>query len=157
MWRRRYKCFRKNLSPFYWPRFSTGSPAWAVFMPRNPLSAFRNCHRYCFNVKDFCAKVLPAQSHFMDDATNRAGAELATGSEKDRAKRTVIRTAPAGDQHGHAFAAQRVARRINQVTCRERQRVDVLDEIAMLWHDQLAPGFIADPTEAADGRMPIVS
>src|SRR5215510_6461842 len=46
MWRRRYKCFRKNLSPFYWPRFSTGSPAWAVFMPRNPLSAFRNCHRY---------------------------------------------------------------------------------------------------------------
>ena len=42
------QCFRKNLSPFYWPRFSTGSPAWAVFMPRNPLSAFRNCHRYCY-------------------------------------------------------------------------------------------------------------
>ena len=44
------------------------------------------------------------------------GAELATGSEKDRAKRAVIWTAPAGDQHGHAFAAQRAARRIDQVT-----------------------------------------
>src|SRR4029453_15429970 len=69
-----------------------------------------------FNVKDFCAKVLPTQSHFMDDAADRAGAELAAGGEKDRAKRTVIRTAPAGDQHGHAFATQCVARWVDQVT-----------------------------------------
>ena len=33
--------------PFYWPRFSTKSQAWAVFIPHNPLSALRNWHRYC--------------------------------------------------------------------------------------------------------------
>jgi hypothetical protein len=88
-----------------------------------------------FNVKDFCPKVLPAQLHLVDDATDRAGAELTACSEKDRAKRAVIRTTPTGDQHGHAFAAQRVAHRIDQVTRWERQCVDILDEIAMLWHD----------------------
>ena len=30
----------------YWPRFSSRSLAWAVFMPLNPPSAFRNWRRY---------------------------------------------------------------------------------------------------------------
>ena len=45
-WRKRYKCFRKNLSPFYSPRFSTKSPAWAAFTCLGPPSAFRNWRRY---------------------------------------------------------------------------------------------------------------
>src|SRR5262249_50632033 len=93
----------------------------------------------------------------MDDAAHRAGTELAASGEKDRAKRAVIWTAPAGDQHGHTFATQRIARWINQVTRRKRQRVDILDAIAMFRYDQLASGFITDPTHAADGRIPLVS
>src|SRR4030095_1960045 len=34
-------------------RFSTGSPAWVVFMPLNPPSAFRNWRRYCWLTLDF--------------------------------------------------------------------------------------------------------
>src|SRR2546425_1490561 len=46
-WRRRDKCFRKNLRPLYSPKCSTRSPAWAVFTSRNPPSALRNWRWYC--------------------------------------------------------------------------------------------------------------
>src|SRR5882724_3349059 len=52
-WQRRDKCFRKSLSPFYVSRFSTRLPAWAVFMPFSPASAFPNWRRYCNSIRTF--------------------------------------------------------------------------------------------------------
>ena len=59
---KRYKCFRKNLSPFYWRRFSTTLLAWAVFMSLNPPPASYNWRRYCFyeavdNLIEFSASI----------------------------------------------------------------------------------------------------
>ena len=68
-----------------------------------------------------------------------------------------IEPALMGWLHASNKSTKCVTRRIDQVTRRERQCVNILDEIAMLWYDQLAAGFIADSTDAADGLIPIVS